>query len=101
MSIVKNYFELEPDDPAAEHFNIREYVGWTGAYTTDQAKGAYANGTVVLKAMSELGDLVKNGARGRVLGSMHHPGMGYGYFVEWDQNPRVAVLVTEKRLRRA
>ena len=60
--------------------------------------GAYLNGTVVRKVNSEVGDLNPDGARGRVIGSIGHPKVGIGYFVEWDDYQDFAVLVVAAKI---
>ncbi len=73
-------------------------------YSTNQAEGAIPNGTVIEKVGSEGGDAHKDGARGRVLGSIGPskvPGYDdvYAYFVVWDDMPGVPVGVRELRIR--
>ncbi len=75
--------------------------GWAGAFTRHQAKGAIANGTDIVKTNSEANDANKDGARGRVLGSISHPDVQNGaimYFVEWSTAPRVAVGVIDFKI---
>jgi hypothetical protein len=57
------------------------------------------NGTRVYKIASEPGDKHRDGALATVLGSIHDPDLGYGYFVEWDDLPKQAVAITEGRCR--
>lgn len=74
--------------------SIREYPGYTGGFTRDQAPGALRNGTRIMKANSEDGDGHPNGALGTVLGSISDPNVAKGmvmYFIEWDARPKVAV----------
>jgi hypothetical protein len=73
---------------------FRKYPGYHGAFTRDQAPGALANGTRIMKANSEEGDAHPDGALGTVLGSMSHPEIQNGaamYFIEWDARPKVAI----------
>jgi hypothetical protein len=65
----------------------------------DQAAEAlYPNGTRVLKDKGEPGDATPIGTKGLVLGSISHPEMGVGYFVEWDDKPGVPIFVVERKL---
>jgi hypothetical protein len=71
-----------------------------GSYTTEQAIGAIANGTCVVKVRTEAGDTHAIGARARVLGSVAAPpevaaeyNCPYGYFVEWEDAAGYAVFV--------
>ena len=89
-------------------YDMRRESGWTGVFTRKQADGAYPNGTRVMKVFVEPGDSHGLGARATVLGSIKAPEpitingftQQYGYFVEWDSNPRVAVFVTEVKIRK-
>lgn len=74
--------------------------GWTGVFTRQEAAEAlYRNGARIEKAQFEDGDAHPVGARGTVLGSIHAAKIGTAYFVEWDDEPKVAVAVTETRIR--
>lgn len=72
---------------------IREYAGWTGAHTRETAEGAIANETRIQKIAKESGDTHAIGAEGTVLGSLVFPEFGLGYFVEWNDSPKVATFV--------
>jgi hypothetical protein len=72
---------------------MRQYPGWTGMHTRDEAPGAMKNGTRVRKVKFEPGDAHPIGSLATVLGSLHHPTLGYAYFVEWDNAPRTATAV--------
>jgi hypothetical protein len=80
--------------------DVRAHVGWEGQFTTDQAEGAYPNGTRIRKVNAEANDSHRNGATGTVLGSLRG-GPILGYFIEWDNMPRMAVFVAAGRVRRA
>lgn len=81
---------------------VRLEPGWVGAFTRQQAPGAlFANDTRVKKCKSEPEDLNPAGTEATVLGSLHHPVMGFGYFVEWENRPRHAVFVVGWKLARA
>jgi hypothetical protein len=77
------------------------HLGWRGAFVTDQYPGAYPNGSLIIKTTSEPGDAHPVGTLGTVLGSMGHPKVGIGYFVEWQDMPRVAVFVQQGKIRLA
>jgi hypothetical protein len=79
---------------------LQDYPGWVGTHTREQAPGAMPNGSRVRKIMSKPGDASPDGSPATVLGSMHEPDLGYGYFVEWDARPRQAVFVAGFRLQR-
>jgi hypothetical protein len=79
--------------------NIKDVPGYWGAYTDDEAPGAYRNGTRIVKDVSEAGDATLTGATGKVLGSVSARGSGIAYFVEWDDRPGVAVLVVAVKIR--
>jgi len=73
--------------------NIISRPGWIGLHTTDQAPGAYPNGTRIIKSRMGEGDSHKVGDKGTVIGSMYaaevpsSPQETYFYFVEWDDVP--------------
>jgi len=75
------------------------HPGYAGIFTRDQCPFAkYPNGTRIKKILSEPGDGNSVGTFGTVLGSIGHPDVGVGYFVEWDTFPRYAVWVSEGKL---
>jgi hypothetical protein len=76
----------------------REHPGWIGLFTTYRYPGALANGTRIRKSLNLPGDAHKVGDQGRVLGSMGHPRVGFGYFVEWDDRPMHAVFVEARKV---
>ena len=71
---------------------VRAHIGWFGQFTTDEAEGAYPNGTRIRKINADRTDPHRNGATGRVLGSLHHAPLGLAYFIEWDDMPQCAVF---------
>lgn len=77
---------------------ITEHPGWSGVFTRNQYPGALANGTRVRKRVEERGDAHKIGDLATVLGSIGHPDVGVGYFVEWDDLPRMAVFLQEHKV---
>jgi hypothetical protein len=78
--------------------NLRNHPGWTGLFTQERADGALPNNTRVRKINSEPGDTHKDGAEALVLGSIGHPEIGIGYFVEWETHPTHAVFVAAARI---
>lgn len=68
-------------------------------FITNQADGAFLNGTTVYKTNSEPGDLVINGTKGKVIGSIAHTYFlngrlcKYGYFIKWDCLDQIAAIV--------
>jgi hypothetical protein len=74
--------------------SIRNWPGYTGAFTRNEVLGAWRNGTRVVKQKSEAGDAHPDGSLGTVLGSMADKKFMDGlvfYFIEWDAKPRFAV----------
>jgi len=81
------------------NLRIRNYVGYAGAFTREQSfQAKYKNGSRVAKVRTEKGDTNPIGVTGTVLGSISHPEVGVGYFIEWDDFPRLAVFVVEWKL---
>jgi len=75
-------------------FNIKEHPGYNGVFTTNEADGAYPNGTRIVKSRSEEGDATPTGTKGTVLGSIRQEPIPFPmYFVEWDNRPKFAVAV--------
>ena len=78
---------------------LRVHEGYTGVFTREQSSQArYKNGSRVAKVRTEKGDTNPIGVTGTVLGSISHPGLGVGYFIEWDTLPRIVVFVVEWQL---
>jgi hypothetical protein len=83
---------------------IRLYPGYVGLHTREQAPGAMPNGTRVVKVMFEKGDTHPIGSIGTVLGSLTAdpnpvvPGVEHFYFIEWDDQPRLAVGVVNLKI---
>lgn len=84
-----------------DEMRLREHPGYAGLFTRHQMPGAIPNGTRIVKTASEPGDSNPDGTLGTVLGSLGHPSVGIGYFVEWDTSPRVACLVRALRIAKA
>lgn len=88
------------DDPARFlTLGLMNEDGWYGSFTRARYPGAMANDTRVVKIETESGDIHPLGACATVLGSIGHPDVGVAYFVEWDEHPRVAALVTAYKVR--
>lgn len=86
---------MAPKQPALRHER-----GWWGAFTRNEAEGAWPNGSQVEKISHEPNDATPLGTLGTVLGSLHFPDAGYGYFIEWDDKPKTAIFVIDWKLRR-
>lgn len=80
---------------------FKEEEGWLGLFTRHEQMGCWRNGTRIVKTMAEPGDTHPIGAKGTVLGSVYVPTQGVGYFVEWDDMPRVAVGVVAAKIGKA
>lgn len=87
--------------------SIRYEKGWLGAFSREQAEGAYPNGTRVVKCVEQPGDAHRLGDKGTVLGSLDlpvdrtigsTPDNHIAYFVEWDDCPNVAVGVMQRKI---
>lgn len=87
----------ETDTREMDRLGIREWPGYVGAFTRDQANGAIPNGTSIVKVFKEEKDAHQIGARGTVLGSFLDNGRA-AYFVEWDSDPGIAVLTIDKKI---
>lgn len=72
--------------------------GWEGMFTRDEHPGALPNAIRVRKVNSEPGDAREDGKLGTILGSIGHPDVGLGYFVERDNRPKRAVFVIAKKV---
>jgi hypothetical protein len=84
-------------DATDSKLKLDNHPGYMGAFTTQQAEGAYPNGTRIIKQNSKKGDATKDGTKGKILGSVavppmpEYPGVKFLYFMEWDDKPKVAV----------
>jgi hypothetical protein len=86
--------------PDYSGMNLRSFPGYIGLHSRDEAPGAIPNGTKVRKVASKPDDIHQDGALATVLGSIHYPKVGFGYYVEWDSHPRIAVFVAGHRVVR-
>jgi hypothetical protein len=82
----------------AAQLGLATEPGWSGVFTRAHYPGAYPNGARIVKIRLGPGDAHPIGARATVLGSVGHPALGVGYFVEWDDHPRVAVFVQADKI---
>jgi len=81
---------------------FRYEPGYVGAFTRNQAKGAWPNGSRVEKIKEEKGDHHEIGERAVILGSMFDPQQplaGIMYFIEWDRSPGMAIACLAWKLR--
>ena len=76
----------------------RPRPGWIGQFTTAQYPGAIPNGTRVVKVGWEPGDAHSLRAKATILGSMGHPEVGIGYFVEFEEHPNQAVFIAGAKI---
>lgn len=72
-------------------------------FINQQAKGALIKGTIIYKTNFEKGDLIPNGHRGKIIGSVFHPAVSifnkpieYGYFIQWDGFDKIGFVVDYK-----
>jgi hypothetical protein len=86
--------------PSLLNTRINFHPGWSGAFTEDQAEGAWPARTRVAKINSGPEDDQQDGALATVLGSVRAPDAEdrIFYFVEWDDCPRYAVGIVNTRL---
>lgn len=89
---------IELSEAFAKAMGLKNEPGWTGAFTRQQQALAIPNGTRIVKIFKEPGDIHGLGAQGTILGSILHPALGIGYYVEWDASPKCAVLVIENKI---
>jgi len=91
---------IKEGDPVIDDTLVfREEKGWLGTFTRYQTPDApFKNGTKIKKVFCEQGDAHPIGALGTVLGSVSAEAAGFGYFVEWQDRPNVAVFVIEKKI---
>lgn len=79
--------------------NIRNHPRYKGSFTRSEAPEAkFKNGARVRKMLFEHGDGHALDTLGTVLGSIHERTIGTAYFVEFDPDPNIAVLVIEEKI---
>jgi hypothetical protein len=89
----------EEEDALDDDIDEPQYhPGYDGAFSTGQAAGAIPNESRVWKTASRPGDTYPDGTPGTVMGSVGRPGVGIGYFVSFDPNPRQVVFMNGERL---
>lgn len=99
-----SFFTLRDQD-AMTAMGVAPHPGWDGAFTTNQAEGAWPTGARVEKVHNEdAQELTPLGSTGAILGSIGPiPFQGhakvYGYFVEWDAQPKKAVFCVDLKLK--
>jgi hypothetical protein len=105
---VPTSHEVPADDASLNAMGARQWPGYLGAFSRNQAPGAIPNGTRVAKVWCEAGDLEPIGTQGAVLGSLPvaaelpaHGDVRFCYWVEWDSRPRCAVFLIDKKIGRA
>jgi hypothetical protein len=91
--------------------DIRDWPGYVGAFTRDQAEGAIPNGATIRKAKLEKNDSTPLGTLGVVLGSFdgiklglseaERNGSRFMYFIEWFNKPGCAVCVVDWKIEAA
>lgn len=74
-------------------------------FTDHQEPGAIPNGTIIEKAIFEIGDATPVGAKGKVLGSIgnpdkeNYPNVQFFYFIEWIWMSGIPVGVSDYKIR--
>lgn len=90
--------DLKPSE--LKKLGLRNWPGWNGGFTRQQAPGAIPNGARVARSdVRENGDITPEGTGGTVLGSFYIPDQGYAYFVEFDNRPKTAIFVVAVKIR--
>lgn len=64
----------------------------------EDAEGALPRGMRIVKVAGGEGDGHETGARGKILASVSEPGLGIGYFVEWDDMPGARCFVVAGKI---
>lgn len=90
----------EFDERTAMLAGIKNHPGYLTPFCNNQAEGAWENGSCVVKHGSDAGgDLTPDGIKGTILGSLKVPELGYGYFVEWENKPKMAIFCVEEKMK--
>jgi hypothetical protein len=78
---------------------FRYHDGYANQFTRAEYPSAkFRNGSRIIKIRTAPGDVHVVGALGTVLGSIGHPAIGVGYFVEWDDQKKWAIFVVESKI---
>jgi len=94
----KKIYEL--DGRVAALLGVKEHAGYLLPFSKNQAKGAWENGSRVVKDGSDPdGDMTPDGIEGKILGSLKTPDGKYAYFVEWDNKPKMPIFCVQEKLR--
>lgn len=94
----KYFYEL--DEITASLLGIRLHTGYLTPFSKNQAAGAWANGSCVVKNGSDPGgDITSDGIKGKILGSLKTPEGEYAYFVEWDNKPKMPTFCVEEKMK--
>lgn len=100
MTDLPKGHQVEVDEAYAAAVGIQYYPGFISPFTRDQAPGALPNGTRVVKVKEDdSSDLHSIGEMGTILGSLSHPAVGIGYFVQWDSRPRMPTFVVAGKIK--
>lgn len=110
--MTKDYKMAGPydvDDAEANKLGLGYHPGYRTPFCNKQAPGALPNGTVIVKHNSKATDATKDGSLGKVLGSIGptpealkamFPGVNYFYWVEWNDDPGMAIGCVDTKIRR-
>lgn len=94
----KTLYEL--DGEFAALLGIQDHPGHLTPFCKNQAEGAWANGSLVVKNGSDpSGDVTPDGTKGKILGSLKAAEGQYAYFVEWDNKPKMPVFCVQEKMR--
>ena len=91
---------IELDEELAEKLGIRLYPGFDSPFTRNEAVGALANGTRVVKVLEDVSrDLHPVGTVGTIMGSLHLNSLGNAYFVAWDDRPTMPTFCVAGKIK--
>ena len=96
--MIKTIYEF--DGEGAALLGIQDHPGYLTGFSKNQAEGAWANGSCVVKDGHDPdGDVTPDGIKGKILGSLKTPDGKYAYFVEWDNKPKMPIFCVQEKLR--
>ena len=96
--MTSNFYEF--DERTAALLGIQNHPGYLTPFSKNQAEGAWANGSCVVKDGADpSGDVTPDGIEGKILGSLKTPDGKYAYFVEWDNKPKMPIFCVQEKLR--